>query len=576
MRGAVPADGHASEMAGAARAGVRAFTRGVAQAPHAPAAAAWLAASPPPAWAPRPAAAPVAARASGPGRGPVDRGQGSVRGFASSSSAGDQPAPPDPDPEPGAALLAWLASLGGSAPGVTVAPSPLGGAGLVTTSAAQQGTLLVSVPRAALVSAGGLPPNPTPAEAAALPFSADAVTSLASAVPAELWGARLALGLLAHRAAGPASPVAPYLAALPATFSTPLFFSPAAVRAVQYAPLVAQIDKRARWVAAFARQHLADLGRDGRPDPFNGVTVDAGGLAWALSAVTSRAFRLGGPGSAPALVPVIDMCNHEGGSPGAKVVPGPGGSVTLVAARALAASAPVTISYGDALPNDDLLGDYGFMPDFGSAALNPADCVKFRLDAGLLTASAALAGVEVEEGSPAPWRLAAAAGAGVAAAFTAGGGAGVEAAITAAPPHAEPRLLAAARLAAAASPSDLGAGAGAPALLGDPAHPLASPPAEAAAWRLVAALCVGSLAAFPTTAGEDRAALAAGGLAPDVAAATALAAGKKELLAAAAQWAGAKAQAAEGGGGGGGGGGGPKARGPPRAATAKGFGRKAL
>jgi len=487
--------------------------------------------------------------------------------------AGASPAPNDapPPPDPGAALLAWLASVGGSAPGVTIAPSPLGGAGLVAASPASPGALLVTVPRAALLSDGGLPPNPTPEDAAALPFSPAAVAALAEQVPPELWGARLALGLLAHRAAGSASPLAPYVAALPSTFSTPLFFSPAAVAALQYAPLVAQVNKRARWVGRFAQEHLD---KDTALLPFSGVGVDAGGLAWALSAVTSRAFRLGGPASLPSLVPVIDMCNHEAGSPGARVVPGLGGGASLVAARELAAGEAVTISYGDGLTNDAFLNDYGFLP----SPTNPADAVAVRLTGALLSASAALAGLEPRADAGAAWRRAAAVGAGAGPAFSGeeGGGGGVEAKITGSPPHAGPRLLAAARITAATRPGDLGAGASDPALLGDPATPLTSPPAEAAAWRLVAALCIGSLASFPTAATEDREVLKRGDLPPDVRAAAGLAAEKKELLAGAGRWAGARAQAAAAGGAGSGGGGAtaPRPKGPPPAATVKGFGKK--
>ena len=50
-----------------------------------------------------------------------------------------------------------------------------------------------------------------------------------AAVPPDLWGGRLALRLLGHRAWGAASPFHPYVAALPVGFATPLFFSAAAV-----------------------------------------------------------------------------------------------------------------------------------------------------------------------------------------------------------------------------------------------------------------------------------------------------------------------------------------------------------
>lgn len=52
--------------------------------------------------------------------------------------------------------------------------------------------------------------------------------------------------------------------------------------------------------------------------PFGGQDVDASALGWAMSAVSSRAFRLHGsklPGGAhvdvPMMLPLIDMCNHS-------------------------------------------------------------------------------------------------------------------------------------------------------------------------------------------------------------------------------------------------------------------------
>lgn len=52
--------------------------------------------------------------------------------------------------------------------------------------------------------------------------------------------------------------------------------------------------------------------------PFGGQEIDASALGWAMSAVSSRAFRLYGSKrqdgtheNAPMLLPLIDMCNHS-------------------------------------------------------------------------------------------------------------------------------------------------------------------------------------------------------------------------------------------------------------------------
>ncbi|KAJ0411474.1 hypothetical protein ATCC90586_008523 [Pythium insidiosum] len=62
----------------------------------------------------------------------------------------------------------------------------------------------------------------------------------------------------------------------------------------------------------------------------------------------------------PTLLPVIDMANHDAEEPNAEIRRGEDGSFSLVAARAIAADEPVTISYGN-LSNAQLLCRYGFV-----------------------------------------------------------------------------------------------------------------------------------------------------------------------------------------------------------------------
>lgn len=60
--------------------------------------------------------------------------------------------------------------------------------------------------------------------------------------------------------------------------------------------------------------------------PFGGQDIDASSLGWAMSAVSSRAFRLygrklqdGARISVPMMLPLVDMCNHSF-NPNAEIV----------------------------------------------------------------------------------------------------------------------------------------------------------------------------------------------------------------------------------------------------------------
>ncbi|KIY97203.1 hypothetical protein MNEG_10760 [Monoraphidium neglectum] len=158
--------------------------------------------------------------------------------------------------------------------------------------------------------------------------------ALIGQVPEELWGGRLALALLAHRAAGPSSPFAPYIAQLPRGFpGVPMFFSREALEAIDYPPVVEQVKKRCRWLHRFSTDALAPLAGTAA-DPFGGVRVDINSLGWGLAAVTSRAFRVRGPSQPASLLPLIDMANHSF-EPNAEVLPAEDGGVAMVAKRQL-------------------------------------------------------------------------------------------------------------------------------------------------------------------------------------------------------------------------------------------------
>lgn len=204
------------------------------------------------------------------------------------------------------------------------------------------------------------------------------------AVPSEFWSSKLGLALLRERVAGQHSPFAPYVNLLPSVHEgSPTFFAPEAIRELQYAPLVAQINKRARFLASlFAGKGTLTIDDgDGYADERHPerrrveMTIDANALGWATVSASSRAFRVG-ESSTPTMLPVIDVCNHSF-DPTASVRARADG-VELVTTRHLKAGEPIELSYGE-LSNDDLLLDYGFIVEN-----NPFDTVKLRWDLKLI------------------------------------------------------------------------------------------------------------------------------------------------------------------------------------------------
>lgn len=84
-------------------------------------------------------------------------------------------------------------------------------------------------------------------------------------MPAELWGAKLALQLLQQRLAGGESPYAPYISHLPVGFpGIPMFFGRDAVMALEYPPVVEQVSNSRRWVVSV---YLRDVVRSNACSP---------------------------------------------------------------------------------------------------------------------------------------------------------------------------------------------------------------------------------------------------------------------------------------------------------------------
>ncbi|KAJ0492382.1 putative [histone H3]-lysine(4) N-trimethyltransferase chromatin remodeling SET family [Helianthus annuus] len=203
----------------------------------------------------------------------------------------------------------------------------------------------------------------------------------------------------------------PYISNLPETFTVPIFFSGDDIKNLQYAPLLYQVNKRCRFLLDFekeVRREVEDVKFEDHP--FGGRDVDASSLGWAMSAVSSRAFRLhgkalqnGNSGDVPMMLPLIDMCNHSF-NPNAEIVQEQGSGdpkmlVKVVAGMNIKEREHMTLNYG-CLNNDFFLLDYGFV-----VPSNPYDCIELKYDGGLFDAASMAAGVSNPNfSSPAPWQ----------------------------------------------------------------------------------------------------------------------------------------------------------------------------
>ncbi|KAJ8646774.1 hypothetical protein MRB53_008522 [Persea americana] len=295
------------------------------------------------------------------------------------------PHPPD--------LTRWVRREGGFVhKALKIAEGESFGLGLVASEEISKGSELISLPSHLPLSFRSLDPSDG-ADA-----SDSALIELARRVPEELWAMRLGLKLLRERATV-GSFWWPYISNLPEAFSVPIFFSGEDIKNLQYAPLLHQVNKRCRFLLDFEKE-IKRVVENLAPEnhPFGGLEVNASSLGWAMSAVSSRAFRLhnkallDGPlTDIPMLLPLIDMCNHSF-HPNAQIVQeqdskDPKMLVKVVAETQIEKNTPVTLNYG-CLNNDLLLLDYGFV-----IPSNPYDHVELKYDGVLLDAASMAAGV---------------------------------------------------------------------------------------------------------------------------------------------------------------------------------------
>lgn len=305
------------------------------------------------------------------------------------------PQPPD--------LIKWVKTEGGFVhKSIKIAQGDSFGLGLVASEEIPKGSDLIALPQHIPLKFSGSSSEPE--------NSHSALVKLAQHVPEELWAMKLGLKLLQERARK-GSFWWPYISNLPETYTVPIFFPGEDIKNLQYAPLLYQVNKRCRFLLEFEKilkHELENLEPDDHP--FGGQDVDSSALGWAMSAVSSRAFRLHGGkrpdgtrSNVPMMLPLIDMCNHSF-DPNAEIVQDEEKSdrsmlVKVVAGRQIKQNDPLLLNYG-CLSSDLFLLDYGFV-----IPSNPYNCIELKYDAALLDAASMAAGVSSPNfSSPSPWQ----------------------------------------------------------------------------------------------------------------------------------------------------------------------------
>ncbi|KAM5566882.1 hypothetical protein ABKV19_015146 [Rosa sericea] len=317
---------------------------------------------------------------------------------AASASYPGRLAPHPPD------LIKWVRREGGFVhEAVKIAQDTSFGLGLVASEEIPKGSELVVLPEHVPLRSGPLESDGGD--------GADAVlANLARQVPDELWAMKLGLKLLQERARV-GSFWWPYISNLPEAFNVPIFFPGEDIKNLQYAPVLYQVNKRCRFLLEFEQEVRRAL-EDNKPSdhPFGGQAVGASALGWAMSAVSSRAFRLYGKKLAdeiyddvPMMLPLIDMCNHSF-KPNARILQDQDDRskkmlVKVVAETEIKQNDCLELNYGG-LNNDLFLLDYGFV-----VPSNPYDCIELKYDGAFLDAASMAAGVSSPNFSaPAPWQ----------------------------------------------------------------------------------------------------------------------------------------------------------------------------
>jgi hypothetical protein len=239
--------------------------------------------------------------------------------------------------------------------------------GVTATDDVRDGELIVSIPRSMLITA---PEEPDPC-----PFPE---------INAGYWRkahytTRLALSLLAERRRGDRSPFAPYIAVLPTSFVTPLFWKQEELQALEYPPIQEAIEaQRKEWRSRY----------DALVASSPAVETTYEEFLWAMSTVLSRSYRgefpslLGGErGIRHCLLPWVDMINSRSRTPTRITFNLVFQQLELRAGEAFGKGTQVWLTYDKR--NDDLLLNYGYVE-----VDNPGDSYCIDVDVEALARNA--------------------------------------------------------------------------------------------------------------------------------------------------------------------------------------------
>jgi len=251
-------------------------------------------------------------------------------------------------------LKEWVASSGGAADAVRLTDCGGGLRGLKAARDLAKGDEILRIPRSIILDVE---------RAEASPVSG-VWRSSGGALPGYL---KLGLALLYEVRRGAASDLLPYLAMLPTQDEFAAGGGPAAMWSDDELALT-----ECAHLIDFAKRRRGQSRGEGvpalQPDALAASWAECGlpgeppggdELAWAVGAVTSRAY---GVGSGSGLVPVVDMANHDGRTPQhtAKGLEEDGRSFVVLATEPIRKGTQVCLSYGE-LPNCVLLPQFGFV-----------------------------------------------------------------------------------------------------------------------------------------------------------------------------------------------------------------------
>ena len=238
----------------------------------------------------------------------------------------------------------WWEALHIEAPNLVPAVFEDTGRGMAARGVIRSGDLLVSVPRAALLTPVDLP------NTALLKPHAE---HLADHVPAV---DRLAVLLLAHAAAGDASPLAGYIRSLPSTYTTPEWWDDAELAALDGLPCGAACR---RHVADVRRRHVAVVDAvSALPSLGAALDVSWPRFRWATSTLSSRTCFMPEALGGVALCPYLDLLNHSAEPVATATFTGD--AYTIVSQRAYKPGDQVFIHYGP-LDTETLVTHWGFV-----------------------------------------------------------------------------------------------------------------------------------------------------------------------------------------------------------------------